>query len=67
MFFYFGFITFWNESDFKIGSKEMLVKLLVMSLDALKNVYSSINKHKNNEIESLYNAAVTGPTTCYAN
>lgn len=46
MFFYFGFITFWNESDFKIGSKEMLVKLLVMSLDALKNVYSSINKHK---------------------
>lgn len=44
--FYFGFITFWSESDVKIGSKEMLVKLLVMSLDALKNVYSSINKHK---------------------
>lgn len=43
--FYFGIIRFWNESDFKLGSTEVLVKLLVMSLDALKKVYLSMNKH----------------------
>lgn len=57
--FYFGFITFWNESYFKIGSKDVLVKLLVMSLDALKKVYLSMNKHNGTLVESLYNAAVT--------
>lgn len=35
-FFNFNIITFGNESYFKIGSKEVLVKLLVMSLDALE-------------------------------
>ena len=35
-FFNFNIITLGNESYFKICSKEVLVKLLVMSLDALE-------------------------------
>lgn len=43
----------------------MLVKLLVMSLDALQTVYLSMNKYNETAVESLYNTAVTEHTTCY--
>lgn len=64
MFFYFNIITFGNESYFKIGSKEVLVKLLVTSLVLWKKLYLSMNTHNETAVNSLCNAAVTGYTTC---